>query len=221
MMQDAIYRCLVSSYVLLFGETVQCTINQTLKTSHQMSNKPFKKRALALLALQFIQIMNESEGLELNVLSDEAPIYRRRGPNLPHIDYGGSHPFELLEKRRNLLKDTSYSHNSYWYDPNFSADDYTDNKLMYDIDDNYDPNLDPDRSSIPVPEAQQKTNWENFRSIRIKFDSRYLDENSQEKEKDALLKYHVLPTAIQFWTKALKVYPAKRLFISNVSMFVN
>jgi len=151
-----------------------------------------------------------SSQLDLNIRSEGTSAYGRRNPNDPPIDYGGSHPFEVLEEKRRKLEGSTM----YWYDPKFSVDDYID-KNWYDMDDTYNPEIDPFRSTLPEIELEEKLNWDKFRPIRIRYDTRYLDESSPDRVKDELIKYHVLPAAVQFWTKALMVYPVKRLFISG------
>ena len=61
--------------------------------------------------------------LGLNEQNNDDSNYRRRSAKAKNIDYGGLHPFEILERdRRRGLKDSIM----YWYDPKFSIDDYID-----------------------------------------------------------------------------------------------
>ena len=138
------------------------------------------------------------------------PIYQRRNPNDKPIDYGGEHPYELMDQRRKKKRqlDSSFFH---WYDPSFSVDDYIQDDL-YDTDDTYNPEFDAELP--PIPETEY-FNSDKFLPIRIKFDTRHMDEKTGEEDKDEFITYEVMPAAIQFWTKALSVFPAKRLFVSD------
>ena len=156
-----------------------------------------------------------SSKLDLNSKANlGSPTSGRRNPKDPPIDYGGMHPFEIMEKKRRARK--LKGSNMYWYDPTFTVDDYIDG-YSYDVDDTYDPEKDPFRETIPKPGTDSKMNWEGFQPIRIRFDATHLDETNQDSAKNELITYHVLPAAIQFWTRALMVYPAKRIFINTVS----
>jgi len=160
-----------------------------------------------------------SSELELNKRS--GPIYGRRHPDASPIDYGGTHPYEIMDRRRKLATAKRSDDNRRsmlskpsWYDPAFAVDDYV-GKDGYDTDDTYNPEFDP---LPPDPSKDEKFNWKNFKPIRIRFDPRHLEEYSLDEAKDEFILYHVLPVAIQFWTKALMVYPTKRLFVDeNVS----
>ena len=134
------------------------------------------------------------------------------------VDYGNFHPYDIMERRRRKRK--HYLRNLYregeepaWYDPSFNVDDYIP-QSGYDVDDTFDPN-NSNQKIIPEPTIDEKFSWNGFQPIRIRFDTRYLDQNSVDAAKDEFIKSHIIPAAIQFWTKALMVYPAKRLFVNN------
>jgi hypothetical protein len=148
-------------------------------------------------------------------------IYRRRNLDAKSIDYGGSHPYEIMERRRRLkVEAAQYQRNAmkieyenFWYESSFSLDEFIENE-KYDLDDDFDTEKDKkDKFNV---EVEEKFDRSEFRPIRIRLDSNHLFENFQsETKKNEFIIYHVLPAAIQFWVKALKVYPAKRLFIDN------
>jgi len=144
-------------------------------------------------------------------------VYGRRNPNSPSIDYGESHPFEIMERgrhqRRRHLREWHDGFHDYWYDKSFNVNNFL-NKSWYDADDDYDPTTMYD-IDVNAAEAQDKFDLKHFRPIRIKVDTRFLDQSSSQEKKDEFFEYHVLPAAVQFWTKALMVYPAKRLFVSD------
>ena len=137
------------------------------------------------------------------------PIYQRRNPNDKLIDYGGEHPYELMDQRRKKRRQLDSSF--HWYDPSFSVDDYIQDE-WYDMDDTYNPEFDAELP--PIPETEY-FNSDKYLPIRIKFDTRHMDEKTGEEDKDEFITYEVMPAAIQFWTKALSVFPAKRLFVSD------
>ena len=140
------------------------------------------------------------------------PIYQRRNPNDKPIDYGGEHPYEIMHKRRHGKKRRQLDSSFHWYDPSFSVDDYIQDE-WYDMDDTYNPEFDPEFP--PIPETEY-FNSEKYLPIRIKFDTRHMDEDpAVDADKDEFITYEVMPAAIQFWTKALSVFPAKRLFVSD------
>jgi len=162
------------------------------------------------------------------------PIYSRRDPNFQPIDYGGKHPFELMEQQRRRKRreeETSNKHGrntlttnyeSYWYDPKFSLDEHI-KQSWYDFDYSdsaFDPN-DLSASSQTEYGSNDNFNWDLYRPIRIRLDTTNLydtsaifrSEGALDAKKNEFIVYHVLPAAIQFWTKALMVFPAKRLFV--------
>jgi len=142
------------------------------------------------------------------------PIYQRRDPNDRPIDYGGNHPYEIMQKKRNLIEKRRQLNSTFhWYDPTFSVDDYIHDD-WYDTDDTYDPATDPD---FPLVAESEYFSRDKFLPIRIKFDTRYMDENPVDEAKNEFIIFDILPAAIQFWTKALSVYPVKRLFVSDLS----
>jgi hypothetical protein len=132
--------------------------------------------------------------------------------NSPPIDYGNQHPYELMERHRQL------SFHDDWYSQFYSIDDYFHDD-WYDDDDTYnDPNNIP-LDETPTPPSL-KFNYDFFRPIRIKLDTRHLpsdDDDLTEFKKREFLEYTVLPIAAQFWTKALMVFPVKRLFVDDAN----
>ncbi len=165
-------------------------------------------------------------------------IYSRRNPDAPNIDYAGSHPYEILERRRRLsllrkkaqstADSTSAKNNAkteqtkwytkthdFWFDPDFILEDFLQDD-WYDADDDFDPSIMYDKvDDMNDVSAEDKVNWDNFRPIRIHVDTRFLDESVTDERKDEFIEYYVLPAAVQFWSKALMVYPVKRLFVDN------
>lgn len=116
------------------------------------------------------------------------------------------------------------------YNPTFSYDDFLQDE-WYDVDDVYDP-YEPGEWQDMHQQAFNKTSsiknihdWVDFRPIRIKVDCRHLanleeqdlsmTERQDITKKNEFIQYTVLPAAVQFWTKALMVYPVKRLFIDT------
>ena len=152
----------------------------------------------------------------------ERELYRRRNLSSKPIDYGGEHPYEMMDRKMRSLTTRSgkrranskTNYQSYWYDPSFSMDDFLQDD-WHDIDDDYNPEL----GDLPTqfdPSIEDKFNWDMFRPLRIRIDSGFLMENFQEDmKKNEFIVYHVFPAAVQFWAKALEVFPAKRLFIEN------
>ncbi len=119
-------------------------------------------------------------------------IYQRRNQNLKKIDYGERHPYEIMERRRKLIEQ------SHREATEFNKDEYLQN----------------DKRKLTI-------DWDEFKPIRIQVDSDYLlgeFKTEEETMKNEFIIYHVLPAAIEFWTKALNVYPAKRLYIEQCSL---
>jgi hypothetical protein len=106
---------------------------------------------------------------------DAGPIYQRRNPNDKLIDYGGEHPYELMDQRRKKRRQLDSSF--HWYDPSFSVDDYIQDE-WYDMDDTYNPEFDAEFP--PIPETEY-FNSDKFLPIRIKFDTRHMDEKNRRR----------------------------------------
>jgi len=182
------------------------------------------------------------------------PVYSRRNPNAPPVDYGIGHPFDKMTTvatDKNLhhpsSKDTkdrnhhkprkggfinNYDHNNHrnlvanyqsdWYDPHFSPNDYLSMDWYPSTDeDTYDPNDPmtlPRDELFPLPSKEQRFDWSNYRPIRIRADFRRLQfDNQDQARKNEFLEFTVLPVAIQFWTKALMVFPVQRLFVDTAA----
>jgi len=147
-------------------------------------------------------------------------VYRRMHANATPVDYGGDHPYEIMERERRRLmrvgeqkrrKATAQHYKNYWFESSFSVDDYIQDD-WYEKDDDFDINQHDPETFFEGYECNQ-FNFDKFRPIRIKVDTAFLDEQRKDSNKNEFIIYHVLPAAIQFWTKALKVFPAKRLFV--------
>ena len=137
-------------------------------------------------------------------------IKRRRNLESPPIDYGGEHPYEKKRNKdarrpagRDLLSPRKWN----WYDPSFSVDDYIQDEWYPD-------DHDFDYLDFINHWQNEVFDWVDFRPIRIEIDTRHLIESGDEV-KNEFVEYILLPAAIQFWTKALMVYPAKKVFVDN------
>lgn len=199
-----------------------------------------------------LHVNKSSLGLNNRRRREDGLIFGRRNPNIISIDYGNTHPFEVLrrerirKRRRKLLTPPSNDGNNddgnedeqeekkqlwyttnheFWYDPSFDIDDYIQDD-WYETDDFYDPTT-MYNININDVTVENKFDYYNFRPIRIRFDTRYLYEEHDDDDlrtssswdvfKNEFIEFHVLPAAIQFWMKALMVYPTKRLFVDNQS----
>ncbi len=152
-------------------------------------------------------------------------LYSRRSSDSTPIDYDGKHPYEVMEEHRRRRSSTrtrrktttSTNYQSYWYNPKFELDEFLQDD-WYDLDDDFDPALGDSPTKFESTE-EQNFDWDLFKPIRIRIDSDFLMENfQQDMRKNEFIIYHVLPPAVQFWTKALQVFPAKRLFLQNCQL---
>ncbi len=236
--------CLLLCHQLSFPREVDAS-TETLSGSHrrkvQMSpdkDSPFVPTSVAdgenVKAHTGASVRFESFRWNLSEGRKDGLIYSRRRPDARNIDYAGSHPYEILERRRRSLTHKAQStadgtvknaraeetewytkaHDD-WFDPDFFVDDFLQDD-WYETDDDFDPALMYDKvDEFNDVSAEEKVNWDNFRPIRIHVDTRYLDESVSDERKDEFIEYYVLPAAVQFWSRALMVYPAKRLFVDN------
>ena len=190
-------------------------ISQYLESSKEERRQLQKERKLrGNVHVHEDEDEDEDEDEELNsgwqYLSKGEQIIRRRNLESPPIDYGGEHPYERMTneraKRRAGRDLLSHGRRS-WYDPSFSVDDYIQDD-WYSDDDEF------DYLDFINHRENDIFDWKDFRPIRIKVDTRHLIESGDEI-KNEFVEYTLLPAAIQFWTKALMVYPAKKLFVDN------
>ena len=128
---------------------------------------------------------------------DKDGMLRRRDPDAPLIDYGGNHPYERLERQRKR----KLKYDAFWYEEKFSLNDY----------------LKPEwyEKENKNKKEEHHFDWEGFRPIRIHVDTSNFPQEQKYEAHNEFMMYYVLPAAVQFWTKALMVYPAERLHIQT------
>jgi len=198
----------------------------------EVKNRRYRHQTSNLLRNEYKDVSNERSKLlkgDNNKNERNTPIYQRRNPNAPHIMYSVKkgdrlndddddnwihHPYEQM-KKANEQVDASKNRRlaTGWYDPYFSLDDFL-QEDWYETDDTYNPLY--ETKEVPVVPEYVKFNWDNYRPIRIKADVRHLISSTRaHAEKSEFLEYTVIPAAIQFWTRALMVFPVKRLFVDN------
>ena len=198
---------------------------------HSGSGSGNGRRKVASLHAQDVKAILSSESkndrnnqLRGHTRDEKDDINSQQSPDAKPVDYGGKHPYEIMDRRRkrhmkrnqrNMMQ-TKYE--SYWYDSSFALDEYVQDYSYPDDDNIFNPYTDAKELYFPKINKKDKFDESELRPIRIRLDADFLlggEHDNESTQKNEFIIYHVLPPAMQFWTKALKVYPAKRIFMAE------